>query len=521
MTLEKPEEHAHAVVFSSAGSTRYLFDAATSSVHPWPWSITGDRLDGLYACEDGEVGALVARASSPAWLADYVLAWRGKAGAFRSWPDAHACASPCAGCASKDASRQPPERRITSPAIYANLLLIVTDSCNLRCKYCLFSGHYASFHNYRARVMDHETARKAVEHFFALNELPAFQAAADRKTNIAFFGGEPLLEGELIRDVVTFAKARARPHHTLDFSATTNLTHLPDDLAAFFVREGVGLQVSLDGPPEEHDRYRCYPDGRGSYAVIRSNLEKLRALSPRYFDERVRAVVTLNGNSDLEAINRYFESGDPAVPQVSFIGYVRDLECSSFHEAYPFDPHRLRAQYDRLVAEYVGLRRAGHRFERGRFMRQFLEEPLSTLYRRLMWTGAPRRTAYTGTCQPGRRIAVGTDGRFHICERIGEGFPIGHVDIGLDAARCEAVERAYYESLPDCDRCWARALCTVCFAVVAREEHFELPERRCVAVRAEMAHRLGLLYTLLEGVPDPFPSGDPLVDRHDLVRLPS
>lgn len=499
------DQHPHALVFSSFNDSRYLFDAATSTLHPWAWGVEGPALDRLYTVPDTELPAFAEAYGAPPALARYVRLWRDQAGAFgRHTIDRPQSIGP----------KLAPAVQEVWPSLRANLILVVTDACNLRCRYCILGGTYEGYKPLREQTMTWDIAKAAVDHFIALNSGPVFEAMPGRKINISFFGGEPLLQGDLIRRVVEYAKLQERPGcgYWLDFALTSNLTHLPDDLAAFLVAHNVGVQVSLDGPAEEHDACRVNAAGRGTFKRMRKNLEKLRRIAPAYYETRVQAVVTINGNSDLRAIYDFFGSDDPLVPPVSFVGLVRDLETSEYHRRYPFDPDRLWQQYADLMQEYRRRKREGDRIGKGEFLFRLFEEGLLALRGRLMHAGAPSQPAYTGTCLPGRRLAVSTDGRFHMCERINEEFPIGDVHTGVDWARAAALLQSYYDALPECENCWARSICGTCMANNCRGDTFGFGAK-CHHLRFELAHRLRLLCTLLEENTTALEDGDPFVDE--------
>lgn len=511
-------EHSDSLLFSSFSGARYLFDAATVSVHPWPWQMTRSQLNALYTASDESLPDAVEEVGAPPDLAAYVRTWRDQAFAFR----AARCSTraPHAAHAPGVAPEVEPPAFKPSPGVMSNLLLVVTDACNLRCRYCIFSGNYDGYHTYRPQKMSWETARQAVDHFLALNDAPPFLAMPKRKLDIVFFGGEPLLEENLIRQVVAYAKSRERSHYYIYLSATTNLTVLPDDLAHFVVENGFGLDVSLDGPREVHDLYRLNSAGGGSFDSVWHNLGKLQRLSPTYFREHVRAMVTLNGNSDLVAVRDFFESGDPRVPRVGFVGTIREMQDGAFHQRYPFNVERFRMQFAQLLVEYHRRKHAGANMSRGDLFYELFERPLSVLYKRIMSPGALRNGVYTSACTPGRRLAVSTDGKFHLCERTNERFSIGDVERGLDLDRCREIQRQYYRSLPDCECCWARAICQFCFAAVCKGTEFEFEPRRCDSMRSELALLLRSLYTALEEAPGGLACGNTLIDHHRLAEEP-
>lgn len=499
------EQHSPALVFSSFNGSRYLFDSATSTLHPWPWGVEGPELDRLYATPDEDLSAFTDSIGAPPALARYVRLWRDHAAAFGRYTTEN---SPSV------APKQAPAVHGVWASLMANLILVVTDACNLRCRYCILGGTYEGFKPLREQAMTWETAKAAIDHFIALNRRPAFEAMPGRKINISFFGGEPLLRGDLIQQAVEYAKAQERPGcgYWIDFALTSNLTHLPDKLAAFLAKHEVGVQVSLDGPAKEHDAFRVNAAGRGSFEHVRRNLEKLRTLDPVYYERCVRTVVTINGNSDLRVLHEFFESGDPLVPPISFVGLVRDLERSEFHRRYPFDPGRLWGQYVQLMDEYRRRKRERIPIGKGEFLYRLFEDGLLNLRGRLMHAGAQQQPAYTGTCMPGRRLAVSTYGRFHMCERINEKFPIGDVHTGVDWPRTAALLQHYYDTLPDCDNCWARPICGTCMANNCQGDAFEFGAR-CNHLRAELEHRLQLLCTVLEENPASLDDGDAFVEE--------
>lgn len=147
-------------------------------------------------------------------------------------------------------------------------VLSITHNCNLACSYCYAGKKFK-------RDMSPETAKAIVD--FSLAIAPSGDAL-----EYGFFGGEPLLRFELIREIVAYARQRggSRP---LGFQVTTNGTTLTARQLAFLREQDIGLCVSVDGVAEIHDRNRRFRNGRGSFnavmrnlAVARDSLEKVQ-----------------------------------------------------------------------------------------------------------------------------------------------------------------------------------------------------------------------------------------------------
>ncbi|KZL19900.1 Anaerobic sulfatase-maturating enzyme [Pseudovibrio axinellae] len=161
------------------------------------------------------------------------------------------------------------------------IVLNVNTGCNLACSYCYKEDLETPS---RGQKMALETAIKSID--LLLKESP------DRDSyNIVFFGGEPLSNLSLIRDVVEHAEPRfAKLGKKVDFSLTTNATLLTEDMVDWLDAHRFGLTVSMDGPKALHDRNRKTISGKGTYDVVAT---KAKMLLSRYRSRPVGARVTL------------------------------------------------------------------------------------------------------------------------------------------------------------------------------------------------------------------------------------
>lgn len=147
------------------------------------------------------------------------------------------------------------------------LELILTENCNLRCSYCWERDK-------RPHDMSATVAHAAVD--FLLTHSRDVQ-----DVGILFFGGEPLLKFDLMKDVWEYVTRRAEPlGKKISWSMTTNGTLLTEDIAQWLAEHGVKYLLSLDGAKEDHDRHRRFPDGRGSFDCIAAKLPFMRRYQP-------------------------------------------------------------------------------------------------------------------------------------------------------------------------------------------------------------------------------------------------
>ena len=177
-----------------------------------------------------------------------------------------------------------------------NLVLSLTERCNLRCSYC----YYKVSHESRSLTMQNDIMEAAI--------LLAFErtlSLGQNYLNITFFGGEPLLCMGLIHKGVEFAKAlvRERENFRLRFAVNTNATLLNDDIIAFLKRENFRVYVSLDGPENHHDICRKMVNGKGSFKLIEPHIPALREL-----DTVVFSVVTRENMHSLSESVRWIQA---------------------------------------------------------------------------------------------------------------------------------------------------------------------------------------------------------------------
>lgn len=373
----------------------------------------------------------------------------------------------------------------------AHLTLGLTDHCNLGCRYCPQTRMPAS----GRRAMSVETALRAVAWFTE-------HRAGAKLANISFYGGEPLLRLDLIEQVV--AAVRRRPGgSSIDFTIDTNATLIDDRTARFLAREGIGLQVSLDGPPHIHDRHRLGRDGAPTHARVMTGLRRLLEIDPAMAG-RIRFVATLTPPYEILEICDYFarfplyrELGldqEPAV-RVNFANLAGSLlaafiEGETAGAQWAAATTAARDRYRQALLE-------GRRETLPRGLAALCDDPLVRWHHRPR-TGFGATYFPAGACRPGeRRLYVGPDGRFLPCERAGAERTIGDLERGLDPEAIEAAHRELLEVVDGrCRTCWAQRLCRICFTSLrpdlTRAEARARAARECEGVRGEAETALRL-----------------------------
>jgi uncharacterized protein len=317
----------------------------------------------------------------------------------------------------------------------STLVLNVNTGCNLSCTYCYKEDLTKPANGKR---MDFATAAKSIDLLI--------EASVERdRVNVVFFGGEPLTNVPLIRQVVAYAEdAVTRAGRDIDFSVTTNATLLSPELIEFFDAHRFGISVSIDGPKALHDRHRKTVGGRGTYEVV---ARKVGMLLERYRSRPVGARVTLGaGNTEVEAIHQHLREG------LGFheVGYapVTSSETAghALSEAELAEVHRA---FERLGEQY-----------RDRALRG-LNNGFSNMHQLMSDLHEGRRKSVP--CGAGiGLLAVDSAGKLNLCHRFtGSDLPtFGNVDTGIDVDRLGTfIDKAIDREGTHCATCRIRNLC--------------------------------------------------------------
>jgi len=380
---------------------------------------------------------------------------------------------------------------------WVQLVLVVTEDCNLRCSYCYYSDSYPLSRNRTAKHLSFETGRKGIDHFFA-QAAPKIASNPSRKLAINFYGGEPMMAQQTLRQLTLYAKAHSPAD--LVFALTTNGTMLRGDIVDFLVENGFYILVSLDGGSEDHDRNRVYSDGGGTFDRIVNNLRELRARYPDY--RNVHLVSVFDWQTDLLRVNEFHQKNADWLPPLQMASQANDRDTSYYAQFTEEDRQRFRRDNQSLEQIYLDARLSGTPVPS--FARVYFEMRIvGALLRRRQGNVSFPIMPFTNTCMPGSKLAVRTDGTLDICERINGTMPIGHVDRGLDFDRIEQIIKEYNRSIcADCWSCPVTKLCAHCFASCNTDEGFAKGD--CGNTIEGMRQTLSAIYRILEVQPDAF-----------------
>jgi uncharacterized protein len=384
------------------------------------------------------------------------------------------------------------EMRIVLSSVLCRLILGVTESCNLRCAYCKYSGTYEYSRVHSNTQMTEATAHKAVR--FLMDHSTYVINETDEPISITFYGGEPLINFRLIQSCVSFVeKHYPERRERLILALTSNFTMPREDMLEFFARNNIDLTVSLDGPQILHDRYRVSARGKGSFERLRRNLERLRKIDEKYYNEKVAFSVVVTPPYDLEAVIDFFEHDDLVRGHSLTVSYA-DSSYTTFFERFDMDSERqgLIDQLDRLRGRFEEGIKSGSALP-SRPLSSFAAGSLRNVVQRPV--GRLSSAVYpNGVCVPGaHRTFVTPNGKLYMCERIGESLPIGDLDTGYDLEAIDQALQSYIAiSQEACRDCWAVRLCSACFIAGLKGPEFSESAKQSYCAPQRRAFLLAL-----------------------------
>ncbi|MBE7008512.1 MAG: thioether cross-link-forming SCIFF peptide maturase [Ruminococcaceae bacterium] len=322
-----------------------------------------------------------------------------------------------------------------SAGVVKALCLHVAHTCNLNCAYCFASQ--GKYHGERA-VMSLDVGKRALD-FLIEN------SGTRRNLEVDFFGGEPLMNWDVVKELVRYARAREKEAgKNFRFTLTTNGLLIDDDVIDFCNREMHNVVLSLDGRKEVHDRWRVDYAGNGSWERIVPKFQKLVAArgGKGYY---MRGTFT-HGNPDfLKDIQTMLDLGFTELSMEPVV-------------AAPDDPNALTEddlpivmeQYEELAKLMLAREKEGRPFTFYHYMIDLTGGPC--IYKRI--SGCGSGTEY---------MAVTPWGDLYPCHQfVGEEkFKLGDIWHGVTNTETQGEFAACnVYAKPECRDCWARLYCS-------------------------------------------------------------
>lgn len=341
------------------------------------------------------------------------------------------------------------------------LVLELTQQCNFRCEYCVYSGHYKYERKHQNIRMSKEIVDEIVDKYFRTEKDPDY---------VSLYGGEPLLQFSLIQYLVQKIEKIGK---TPEYAMTTNGSLiLNETIARFLVDKKVHLTISFDGL--NHDLYRKTVNHEQTSELVFKALELLKEIDENYFKDYISLSITLAPPYQLAENANYFNSHKLLSELKLLVNTVNDQD-SDFFDSIDIKKERqkLSDDYSLLAEEFIKMDGFGKPFHKALFADAMLriEDREMSL----------QTKAYPpGPCNPGKnRLFITATGNKYMCERVGKYGYLGNIqDNRKQVNLYHKVLKDFKKCItPHCQECLYIRICDACYSLF-RESDYMGGEKR-------------------------------------------
>lgn len=359
---------------------------------------------------------------------------------------------------------------ITADDVYVQLANIkhigfeVTDSCNLKCTYCIYGEFYNNHDDRISKQIDVDKAKLLIDFFVEKLNCPA-NTSTNNEVFISFYGGEPLLNIDFIKEIVYYTQQVQNSQVKFNYMMTTNSIYLKKYFR-FLFKYDFAITVSLDGS-KENDLHRKFFNGKSSFEIVYTNLKYIQSNYSDYFKKKIRFITVMHNLNNMQDVFSFFYHEFDKIPhfsEVNPIGVKPELE-QEFDSLVRPKPSVRDERLDAEMAQVLDLNSS-----QSNKLQHFIFHYSGNIYDNYNELLVKReRIDYlpTATCIPfSKRIFMTVNNKIFPCERIGHRFVLGEVmdkEVKIDCEHIAKKYNDYYNSLrTQCTGCYHKKHCTLC-----------------------------------------------------------
>jgi uncharacterized protein len=364
------------------------------------------------------------------------------------------------------------------------LVIQITQNCNLSCAYCPYVVGEKEYRKHSNKKISLEMAEKAL--------IMLRESSVDcDEVSIAFYGGEPLLEFDLMKKIVASSQ-RLLSKSVIRYSLTTNATLLTDEMIEFFSIYNVNLTISLDGPKAINDKNRKFRVG--SKSVFDVVIDKIKLIENKY--EYYLSYISLNmvidPTQDFYEYKAFFNNY-PVLNKILVMPTL--VEDYSTDQTYKeFADFGMKSEHSKFLTYLNQMNMI--KLEDTSFYETFFGPSITKVkedWPKLNTLG--EKFCPSGPCTPGeKKIMIDVDGNLYPCERLNENYiphRMGHIESGIDISTSYKILNIAQSNQDRCKNCFAFRHCSLC--IKGHEDTIRFPNEinpKCKKVRSDFYHLL-------------------------------
>lgn len=318
------------------------------------------------------------------------------------------------------------------------LCLHVSHDCNLKCKYCFASqGDFGG----EKEIMSYEVGKKAMDYLIA-------NSGNRRNLEIDFFGGEPLMNFDVVKELVAYGrKIEKENNKNIRFTITTNGVLLDDDKIDYINEHMHNVVLSLDGRKEVNDHMRPTVNDKGSYDVIMPKFKKLVDKRPKDKYYYIRGTFTRDNLDFAEDVLHFANEGFEMTSVEPVVG-----DESNPYALREEDMETVFAEYEKLATKYAKRKLAGDDFTFFHFVVDLNQGPC--VIKRITGCGAGNEY-----------LAITPNGDIYPCHQFvgNDDFKLANIldeEVVIPTEITDTFRDAHVYSKEDCKKCWNKFYCS-------------------------------------------------------------
>jgi uncharacterized protein len=340
-----------------------------------------------------------------------------------------------------------------------------TEKCNLECKYCFYGSYYSNNKKNKYINMPKIYTHNLLK-YICSNQASIYNKSYNNTLFISFYGGEPLMNSSLIKDVISKDFNKLLKSRKFKYSITTNGTLLNNHIR-FLKQNKIHITVSLDGD-ELCNCYRTFKNGENSYKIVFSNLLSIKNMHPEYFKKYIHFNAVLHNKNSVQLILNYFNDTFQKTPNILELNNsgIRNEMLKEFSATYQNKIDSLMSSSDyRKIESKLFINLPSYK-DAYIFLQQYLKYTYNT-YEHLLSNEDSITPITTGTCIPfSRKMFVTANGKILPCEKISQEYELGFVDnngVHIDTESIANRYNIYYKKMhKQCTICYRNTTCNQC-----------------------------------------------------------
>jgi uncharacterized protein len=352
------------------------------------------------------------------------------------------------------------------------LLIEVTDACNLACKYCGYGYLYGNFDKRTNKKQSFKNVRLLID--YLINMWNSSSNLSQKNLfSIGFYGGEPLLNFKLIKQTIEYIESLNSRCIEFVYNITTNGV-LINKYADYLYEKKINILISLDGN-KENNQYRVTKNGKNYFDRIVENIMNIKEKYPDYFNENVNFNAVLHNKNSFNEIYEYIYETFGKIPRIAELNTNGIIESKKQEFWMIFKSKYESNNHDLYINENTDLDVILNNPQITSF-NQFIDAFCDNSFNSFNELFMEEDYFYvpTGTCQPfQRKIFLTVNGKILPCEKIGQEYPLGYVseEVNIDYEKIsEDYSKWYMQIVTQCQHCFLWKNCGQCIYFIDKQK---------------------------------------------------